>query len=462
MKNNGSILIVDDEKGQRDILTLILKKENYDIVAVPGVREALAQLEKREFDLVMTDLQMPGQSGLDLLEKVLADDPQQCIIMMTAHGSVDSAVAAMRKGAFDYLEKPLERDNLVLTLLRAFERIGLLRENRVLQKRVASIATIPNMQGEHPKMKEVFRVIAKIAPSNSTVLIVGESGTGKELISRAIHEGSPRRDKPFIAINCAAIPDTLIESELFGHEKGSFTGADAREIGIFEAANGGTVFLDEIGEMNVAMQAKLLRAIQEKEIRRVGGKINIGLDIRLVSATNKELDQEIKKGTFREDLFYRLNVIRVNLPPLRERGSDVKTLAEFFLDKYSKAAGITMDGISKQALKLLMNYSWPGNVRQLESVIERSILMAESNYVEPADLPTEITACGSLAGGINFDLPTEGIDFEALEKGLIVKAMERAEWVIGKAAPLLGMSYKTLQYRLDKFEIERPDKRSKL
>jgi transcriptional regulator with PAS, ATPase and Fis domain len=234
-----------------------------------------------------------------------------------------------------------------------------------------------------------------------------------------------------------------------------------QRIGIFEAADGGTVFLDEIGEMNVAMQANLLRAIQEKEIRRVGGKVNIGLDVRLVSATNKELEQEIKKGTFREDLFYRLNVIRVNLPPLRERGSDIKTLAEFFLDKYSKAAGITMNGISKKALKLLMNYSWPGNVRQLESVIERSILMAESNYIEPDDLPTEITSCGSLAGGIHFDLPAEGIDFEALEKELIVKAMERAEWVIGKAAPLLGMSYKTLQYRLDKFEIERPDKRAR-
>jgi DNA-binding NtrC family response regulator len=461
MIHKGSILIVDDEKGQRDILSLILKKENYDVVDVPGVREALVELERREFDLIMTDLKMQGQSGLDLLEKVLADDPQQCIIMMTAHGSVDSAVEAMRKGAFDYLEKPLERDNLVLTLLRAFERIGLVRENRVLQKRVESIATLPSMQGEHPKMKEVFRVIAKVAPSNSTVLIVGESGTGKELIARAIHEGSPRRDKPFMAINCAAIPETLIESELFGHEKGSFTGANAREIGIFEAANGGTVFLDEIGEMNVAMQAKLLRAIQEKEIRRVGGKVNIGLDVRLVSATNKELEQEIKKGSFREDLFYRLNVIRVNLPPLRERGSDIKTLAEFFLEKYGKAAGITLDGISKQALKLLMNYNWPGNVRQLESVIERSILMAESNYIEPEDLPNEITSSGSLAGGINIDLPAEGIDFEALEKGLIEKAMKRAEWVIGKAAPLLGMSYKTLQYRLEKFEIERPDKRIK-
>ncbi|HEY3308069.1 MAG TPA: sigma-54 dependent transcriptional regulator [Desulfuromonadaceae bacterium] len=459
--NIGSILIVDDERGQREILKVILKKEGYDAVDVPGVREALAQLEKREFDLILTDLKMQGQSGLDLLEKVLSDDPQQCVILMTAHGTVDSAVEAMKKGAFDYLEKPLERDNLILTLRRAFERIGLVRENRVLQKRVEAIQSIPNMLGEHPKMREVFRVVTKIAATNSTVLIVGESGTGKELVARAIHDGSQRRDKPFMAINCAAIPDTLIESELFGHEKGSFTGANAREMGIFEASNGGTVFLDEIGEMNVAMQAKLLRAIQEKEIRRVGGKVNIPLDVRILSATNKELEQEIKRGNFREDLFYRLNVIRINLPPLRERGSDVKTLAEFFVKKYSQSTGIAMDGISRPALKLLMNYIWPGNVRQLESVIERSVLMAETNFIEPEDLPAEITAVSSLAGGIPFELPPEGIDFEELEKGLIIKAMERADWVIGKGAQLLGMSYKTLQYRLEKFEIERPDKRSK-
>ena len=457
----GSILIVDDEKGQRDILTVILKKEGYDVADVPGVREALEQLERREFDLIMTDLKMQGQSGLDLLEAVQAADPQQCVIIMTAHGTVDSAVEAMKKGAFDYLEKPLERDNLILTLRRAFERIGLVRENRVLLKRVEQIQTIPNILGEHPKMREVFRIVSKIAATNSTVLIVGESGTGKELVARAIHDGSQRRDKPFMAINCAAIPDSLMESELFGHEKGSFTGANVREIGIFEAANGGTVFLDEIGEMNVAMQAKLLRAIQEKEIRRVGGKVNVPLDVRILSATNKELEQEIKRGNFREDLFYRLNVIRINLPPLRERGSDVKNLAEFFIKKYSDSSGIGVEGISKPALKLLMNYTWPGNVRQLESVVERSVLMAESNYIEPEDLPAEVTLTSSLSGGIPFELPPEGIAFEELEKGIIVKAMERADWVIGKAAPLLGMSYKTLQYRLDKFGIVRPEKRLK-
>lgn len=460
-RKTGSILIVDDEKGQREILNLILRKEGYEVVAVSGVREALDRLEEREFDLILTDLKMQGQNGLDLLEQVLSGDPQQCVILMTAHGSVDSAVEAMRLGAFDYLEKPLERDNLVLTLQRAFERIGLVRENRVLRKRIDSTAAIPSMLGSHPKMAEVFRIVAKIAASASTVLIVGESGTGKELVARAIHEGSQRRDKPFMAINCAAIPETLIESELFGHEKGSFTGASARELGVFEAANGGTVFLDEIGEMNVSMQAKLLRAIQEKEVRRVGGKVNVPLDVRIISATNKELEQEIKRGTFREDLFYRLNVIRINLPPLRERGNDVKTLAEFFVKKYRQESGIPVEGISRSALKLLMNYSWPGNVRQLESVIERAVLMAENSVIEPGDLPGELCSSSPMSGCIPFDLPPEGIDMESLEKELIVKAMERAGWVIGKAAPLLGLSYKTLQYRLEKFDIERPERRGR-
>ena len=455
----GRILVVDDEKLQREIILLTLKKEGHELAEASGVREVLAMLEKREFDLILTDLMMQGQTGMDLLEIVQKSDADQCVVMMTAHGSIKTAVEAIQKGAFNYLEKPIEGDQLVLAVSKALEHIGLIRENRVLRKRLEAIQSIPHMHGEHPRMKEVFRVVAKIAASSSSVLIIGESGTGKELIARAIHDGSQRKDKPFLAINCAAIPDTLIESELFGHEKGSFTGANAREIGIFEAANGGTVFLDEIGEMNVAMQAKLLRAIQEKEIRRVGGKVNIALDVRILAATNRELEQEIRKGNFREDLFYRLNVIRINLPALRERGSDVKTLAEFFVKKYSQASGIAIEGISKPALKMLMNYTWPGNVRQLESVIERSVLMAESNYIEPEDLSVEISAGSSLAGGVPIELPPEGIDFEALEKGLIIKAMERADWVIGKAAPLLGMSYKTLQYRLEKFEIERPEKR---
>lgn len=458
---SGSILIVDDEKAQREILTMILRAEGYDIAEASGAREALGLLAKREFDLILTDLKMQGQSGLELLEQIMADDPQQCVILMTAHGSVDSAVGAMKRGAFDYLEKPLERENLLLTLKRAFERISLVRENLVLQKRVAEIERIPSIIGDHPKMKEVYRIVTKIAPTSSTVLVYGESGTGKELVARAIHDRSSRNDQPFMAINCAAIPETLIESELFGHEKGSFTGANAREIGILEAANGGTVFLDEIGEMNVAMQAKLLRAIQEKEIRRVGGKVNLPLDVRIISATNRDLEQEIKKGAFREDLYYRLNVIRINLPPLRERGSDILTLADFFVAKYREASGIGVEGISKPALKLLMNYTWPGNVRQLESVIERAVLMAEGSIIQPEDLPSEISNLAAHGGVVPFELPPEGINFEEMEKALIIKAMERADWVIGKAAPILGLSYKTLQYRLEKHGIEKPEKRGR-
>ena len=452
----GSILVVDDEKGQREILNTILQKEGYFIVDVPGAREAMERLDHEEFDLILTDLKMQGMSGMELLEKVLAVDPQQCVVMMTAHGTIDSAVEAMKKGAFDYLEKPLDREDLLMTLQRALEHVTLLRENRVLHKKLEETQGIPNIIGEHPKIKEVFRIINKIAPTNSTVLIYGESGTGKEMVARAIHDRSPRKDHPFFAINCAAIPDTLIESELFGHEKGSFTGASSRELGLFEAADGGTVFLDEIGEMNVAMQAKLLRAIQEKEIRRVGGKVNIPVDVRIISATNKDLETEIRKGGFREDLFYRLNVLRINLPPLRERGSDIAALAEFFVRKYSTSAGLSLKGISKQALKLLMNYPWPGNVRQLESVIERGVLMAESDLIQPEDLPIEVHEEAAAGGKLHLELPVEGLSLEELERDLIIKAMNRSGWVIAKAAPLLGMSYKTLQYRLEKFGIEKP------
>jgi DNA-binding NtrC family response regulator len=452
----GSILVVDDEKGQREILTAILQKEGYRVEAVPGGREALEKLGTEEFDLILSDLKMQGMSGMELLESVLAEDPQQCIVIMTAHGTVDSAVEAMKKGAFDYLEKPLEREDLLLTMHRAFERIMLLRENRALHKKLEESQGIPSIIGEHPKIKEVFRILNKIAPTGSTILIYGESGTGKELVARAIHEKSPRKEQPFFAINCAAIPETLMESELFGHEKGSFTGAGSRELGLFESADKGTVFLDEIGEMSVAMQAKLLRTIQEKEIRRVGGKVNIPIDVRIISATNRDLEAEIRKGGFREDLYYRLNVIRLNLPPLRERGSDIAALADFFVGKYGRAAGHQLQGISRPALKILMNYSWPGNVRQLESVIERGVLMAESDYIMPEDLPAEVHEEGVQSARLPFEFPAGGISIEELERELIIKAMDRSGWVIAKAAPLLGMSYKTLQYRLEKFGIGKP------
>ena len=452
---NGNILIVDDEKAQREIIHLILEKEGYKATSVNSGREALAILQDKEFDLILSDLKMAGMSGMELLQSVLINSPTQCIIIMTAHGTVDSAVEAIKKGAFDYLEKPLDRDDLLLTIHRAMDHIRLLKENQILHKQLADSVGPNELIGETPKLKEVYRIINKIAPTTSTVLIHGESGTGKELVARAIHDRSPRCNAPFIAINCAAIPETLIESELFGHEKGAFTGANSREIGIFEAAQNGTVFLDEIGEMNVAMQAKLLRTIQAKEIRRVGGKANIPVDVRIISATNKDLEAEIKKGTFREDLFYRLNVIRICLPPLRERGSDIASLTEFFLKKYSAVAGLAPMKISKPALKLIMEYPWPGNVRQLESVIERGVLMAESDTIEPEDLPSELVQA-IIPGKSPFIIPPEGIQFEELERAIILQAMERTGWVISRAAPLLGLTYKTLQYRLEKFGLQKP------
>ncbi len=451
-----SVLVVDDERAQRDILQTILTREGYRTVGVASGGDALEQLKEMEFDLILTDLKMQGMSGMELLEQVLEENPRQCVIIMTAHGTIDSAVEATRKGAFNYLEKPLDREHLLFTLRRAREHVALLRENTVLHKKLEEKATIQGIIGDHPKIREVFRVVNKIAPTSSTVLVYGESGTGKELVARAIHERSPRCDKPFFAINCAAIPEALIESELFGHEKGSFTGASSREIGLFEAAGGGTVFLDEIGEMNVSLQAKLLRAIQEKEIRRVGGKVNIPVDVRIIAATNKDLEQEIKRGQFREDLFYRLNVIRITLPPLRERGSDIVALADFFVRKYAVSTGMGVTAISKPALKLLLNYTWPGNVRQLESVIERGVLMAEGSSIMPEDLPAEVHELPSGSGTLPFEFPADGISFEELEKELIIKAMERADWTISKAAPLLKMSYKTLQYRLEKFGIAKP------
>ena len=324
------------------------------------------------------------------------------------------------------------------------------------EEELLSIKQRFGINGNSTLLNNAIRVAVQVASTDMTVLISGESGTGKESFSKIIHQLSPRKHGKFIAVNCGAIPEGTIDSELFGHEKGSFTGAGTREIGLFEAADKGTIFLDEIGEMSVAMQAKLLRAIQEKEIRRVGGKANISIDVRLISATNRDLEAEIRKGNFRDDLYYRLNVIRLNLPSLRERGSDIATLADFFVRKYSLATGIQIKGIAKPALKILMNYSWPGNVRQLESVIERGILMAEGDYIQPEDLPAEVHEENPNSGLLPFELPPEGISIEELEREIIIKAMDRTGWVIAKAAPLLGMSYKTLQYRLEKFAIEKP------
>lgn len=454
---SDSILVIDDEKHQREILKMILEEKGYKIETASSSQQGLKIFKQGNIDLVLTDLKLPDTVDLSGVEALFQMNPNACVIIMTAHGSIDSAVEAMRKGAFDYLTKPLDKTELLISIQRAFERIDLLRENKNLRQQLGEKFNLQNIIGKHPSMQELFKIIQKISGSGSTILICGESGTGKELIARAIHFNSSRKNGPFRAINCAAIPESLIENELFGHEKGSFTGATGTEIGLFEAADKGTLFLDEIGDLSHPIQAKLLRALQEKEIRRIGGKEDRKIDVRVIAATNKNLPQEIKKGLFREDLFYRLNVISIQLPALRERGSDIPALIDHFLKKFNQESGKKIKGFSKEAMQLLLNYSWPGNVRQLEGVLERTVLLCESDIIQLDDLPVEIRKTSYPLSEIEFDLPPEGFSLEEFEKQLLIKAMEKSDWVMTKAAKMLGLSYKTLQYRLDKFNIKKPN-----
>jgi DNA-binding NtrC family response regulator len=443
------ILVVDDEKNQRDILQLILSGERdaegsplYEIKAASSGQEALRSFKNENFDLVLTDLKMAGMDGIQLLNEISQLDSSLPVILMTAHGSIETVKEALRGGAFDYLEKPLERVKLLDTVAKAVAQMRAVDEEII---------------GVSEAMERVKKMIVKVAPSSSTVLIRGESGTGKERIARAIHKASPRLGERFQAVNCAAINENLLESELFGHERGSFTGAHAEKKGLFEIADKGTLFLDEIGEMNVSMQAKLLRVLQEREVTHVGGTKPIKVDVRVLTATNRDLEAMVKDGRFREDLYYRLNVIPINVPPLRQRRDDIKVLTEHFLRKHSANAARPIK-LSDDARRLILDYSWPGNVRQLESAIERALLLAEGDEITVEDLPVEIRATMPTEGTGGFKLPPEGISFEELERSLLIQAMEQTGWNITRAAKLLGLSFRTMQYRLDKFEIKRPNR----
>jgi DNA-binding NtrC family response regulator len=453
----GQILVIDDEKLQRDIVKVILKSEGYGVQTAGSATEALRMFEEDSFDLVLSDLKMPDNDGLFIIDRLFKINPAVCIVIMTAHGTIDSAVEAIKKGAFDYLTKPLDREELLISVARAFEKLNLVHQNKMLQEQLSERFGLSNMIGHHVKMQEIFKTVRKIANSTATVLIFGESGTGKELIARAIHHNSIRGDKPFLAINCAAIPDTLIESELFGYEKGAFTGANGRGVGLFEAADGGSLFLDEVGDLSLTMQAKILRAIQQREIRRIGGREEIKIDVRVIAATNKNLKTEIQEGHFRQDLFYRLNVISIRLPSLAERATDIPALTDHFIEKYNQRSDKKIKGISRPALRLLLDYSWPGNVRQLESTIERAVLLCEGETIEPDDLPQEIRLKHFSSDRIAFDIPPQGFSLEDFEKELLIKAMEKSNGVIAKAAKLLGISYRTLQYRLEKFNIRKEE-----
>jgi len=446
------ILVVDDEPLQRGILKTILDSEGYETYIAASGKEALAIAKKIHPEIILTDLKMEGMDGIELLEAIPKEPFEPSIIIITAHGTISSAVEAVKKGAFDYLTKPIDKDTLLLIIRRAVERASLLKENIHLQRELFDKFKIEGIIGKSAKMQKPIEVIKRIAPSTATVLIRGESGTGKELIAKAIHYNSPRRIKPFTAINCAAIPDNLFESELFGYEPGAFTGAVSRKEGLFQITNGGTLFLDEIGDLPLPMQSKLLRTLQDKEIRRVGGKETIKVDVRIITATNKDLEKELVMKNFREDLYYRLKVVTIDLPPLRERTEDIPELVNFFINKYNREFGKRIKSTEPAALKILSEYHWPGNIRQLETVIERAVLMNDRGTITARDIQDELRS-GRPAGQLNYDIPDEGIDFENLEKELIQKAMIKAGGVATKAARLLGMSYKTFIYRLEKFNL---------
>jgi DNA-binding NtrC family response regulator len=438
-----SILVVDDEKNQREILETILSGEGYDVTTASSGEAAMKFVQSRRFDLVLTDLKMTGMSGLDLLKELTNFDKSIIVILLTAHGSVDSAVDSLRLGAFDYLQKPYDSEKLLDTISRALNKLS------ALDTEIVSVS---------PEMDKVKKLILKIAKSNSTVMIRGESGTGKELIARSIHMNSLRASNTFQAVNCAAINENLLESELFGHEKGSFTGAVGEKKGLFEIADGGTLFLDEIGELDIALQAKLLRALQEKEIRRVGGVKEIPVDVRVLAATNRDLLKMTEEQRFREDLYYRLNVLSIEIPPLRERTSDLQVLIDYFVKKHTRGTSrdIKFDSAAK---KLLNDYHYPGNVRQLESAIERAILLCENDTITVDDLPPEMSQGSrpaAVGGDItNFKLPPEGVSFEDVERSLIMQAMDRTDNNITKSAKLLGLTFRTLQYRLEKFGFKK-------
>jgi DNA-binding NtrC family response regulator len=450
-----SILIVDDEERQREIYRDILVSEGYGAETAPSGEVALRLLAQKRFDLVITDLNLSGMTGVQLLATILQADPTVAVLLITGYPSIQSAIEATKKGVYAYLEKPVDRDKLLGVVGEVFEHLSALRQTII---------------GDSPATRNMLRLILKVAPTSHTVLILGESGTGKELVAREIHKHSPRHDQPFLAVNCASLTETLLESELFGHEKGAFTDAHQQKKGLFERAHHSTLFLDEIGDTSLALQAKILRALQEREILRVGGAEPIKVDVRIIAATNRNLEQMLKDGRFREDLYYRLKVIPIVCPPLRERREDIETLSLHFMRRAALTSGRQLARISSEALEALQSYSWPGNIRQLEWAIERAVLLGENDQIELDDLPPEVlelvsTAALQPAGGGVAVAPAREAGLEPVipegsweehEKAKIVEALQRTNWNITRAAQLLGMTFRTLQYRLEKFAIKKP------
>lgn len=453
-----TILIVDDEKNYTLILSAILEEEGFETLTANSGNDAVNILENADIDLVITDMKMPGMDGIELLESIKEKDPDLPVIMMTAYGTVEKAVEAMQKGAYNYILKPFENENLIIYVNKAIEMFRIVKENRHLRNSIESRYRFGNIIGKSKSMQAVFATIEKIAPATATVLIEGENGTGKELVAKSIHFNSPRRNEPFIPVNCSALSESLLESELFGHEKGAFTGAMSMKKGRFELADRGTIFLDEIGELSHSLQVKLLRVLQEKSFERVGGIKPIVADIRIIAATNKQLKQEVAKGNFREDLFYRLNVLHLTLPPLRERTEDIRLLVQHFIDKYAdeRNVDIPIKGIDQEVERLFYEYHWPGNIRELENVIERAMILCPGDTIRVSDLPRSFHTNAYSTLKIN-DIPTNANLAETLadiEKALISRALMLSNNVQAHAAKMLGIGKSGLNQKIKKYNLD--------
>ncbi len=451
------ILIVDDERSMRDVLSIMLKRAGYGVTIATDAEEAIGEINKEIFDLVITDLKMPKGSGLDVLKAVKAASPETMVLVVTAFASTESAVEAMKQGAYDFLTKPFQVDEVQLIVKNALEKRRLSSENVLLKREMASHSSFARIIGQSEAMQKVFDVVRKVADTRSNVLVCGESGTGKELIARAIHFHSARSQQPFVTVNCSALPETLLESELFGHMKGSFTGAVANKAGLFEVANGGTIFLDEIGETTLATQVKLLRVIQEREFRRVGGNQDVKVDVRIIAATNRDLERAVAEGAFREDLYYRLDVIPIRLPPLRERTGDIPLLTQHFLEQLSRESGRQVPVLTPESMRILQAHEWRGNVRELENLIERVVAFYTGAPITDEDVRGWLHRPGA-PQPYSSDLPADGLDLENyinnIEKELLLKALERAKWVKKKAARLLHLNTRSFRYRLEKYAIK--------
>jgi DNA-binding NtrC family response regulator len=452
--HNTRILIMDDEAQERSRIESFLRKKGYDAVGLGSVPEAIAALQKERYDVFLTDCNMPGVDALQTSDEARRINPDLAVIIMTAFGTIETAVRAIKAGAYEYLAKPVDLDQLALLIGRISERQDLIRENTELREQLVERYKFDGIASTSHAMEEVLNLAARVAGSNATVLLRGESGTGKELIARAVHYRSTRADRPLIKVNCAALPETLLESELFGHEKGAFTGAASRRIGRFEAADGGTLFLDEIGDISPGVQVKLLRVLQEKEFERLGGNATIKVDVRLIAATNRDLEAAIRDGGFREDLYYRLNVVTISLPPLRDRKEDIPALLEHFLGKYGAENRREIAGVTAEARERLMRYSYPGNVRELENIIERAVVLAKTGMITTADLPLHIRAAESEEKiCVTKKGPSLTDTLETVERGLILEALKDGGGVQTRAAEKLGISERGLRYKLRKYGI---------